>query len=155
MEHIKLKRNEFEYITYNNDCIIVDTDIKGRCIIANRDYEIGEIVCINPILLVERNVMNSILRRYCFCPPTTLGLDSNKVIIMLGIGFLFCHSKEPNLYYVFDYRKRIVTFTTTMKVKRGYELTNDYHTVPWFDVLNDIEISEHLGEIDGTNKKQT
>jgi len=141
---IKLKKDEFDVVLQNRDCLIVDTKLKGRCIIANRDFRQSEVMCINPILLVERSAMNSILKRYCFCPKNTLGLDPDKVIIMLGIGFLFCHSNKPNLYYVFDYKKRIVTFTCNRNIQRGHELTNDYFTTPWFDVVDDIDFTEHL-----------
>ena len=146
---IKLKRDEFEYVMYNKDCVIIDTSIKGRCIIANRDYKKGEIMCINPILMVERSAMSSILRRYVFCPRNTLSADPDKVVVMLGIGFLFCHSDNANLDYVFDFRKRTVTFTTVRDIPRGYELTDNYHTpMLWFDAVDDVDLTEHLQNLD-------
>jgi hypothetical protein len=140
---------EYKKILSNQDCMIIDTKEKGRCIIANRDFSWKEIVTINPILFVEREASHvSILKHYCFYPLFGYGLDPKMVIVMLGIGFLFSHSSNFNLKIIWDFKNSLVYFKAVRDIKKGEELTIDYATKLWFTEKPSLQI-----DLEGENNE--
>lgn len=54
------------------------------------------------------------------------------MLLALGIGSLFNHSRQPNLDYRVDVQNQLITYMTARNIKADEELTIFYGSSLWF-----------------------
>lgn len=110
---------------------------KGRGILADRDYDIGEVISIEDVIV--NNINNTRLLRktnlkyYLFDWPREFNSDVwDKSAICLGVGSLYNHSHtNPNMKWsIIDCDTPKIIFKASKKIKRGTELVHNYHWRP-------------------------
>ena len=108
--------------------LIVKTGRRGRGVFAGRAFAEGDVVESCPsILIPEEEIEGGVLLDYVF--------DSHrpgKVLLLLGLGSLYNHSSQPNLYHRTAGRLTI-EFVALRDIERGEELTHNYGADYWAD----------------------
>lgn len=75
--------------------------------------------------------------------------DSENQALALGLGSMFNHSKYPNVGFVINKEKVIISYTTLRDVRRHEELCISYGNKLWFEDLGRYsEISEGIETVD-------
>ena len=92
---------------------------------ATRHFDAGEVVESCPTVEVADADVAGRLNDYVFSSET--GSD---VVLVLGHGMLYNHSRDPNVEYVQDDGSAIM-FRTLRTVRPGEELTIDYGDEWW------------------------
>lgn len=95
----------------------------GRGIFASEDISEGEIVEIAPILVLQ--FTDFIETRWNLLFEYYFWLD-DEVVLALGYGSLYNHSKEANTEYKIDIKNKSIAFKTTRAIKQGEELFFNY-----------------------------
>jgi hypothetical protein len=120
---------------------VVYTPGKGRGVIAMRTFDVGEIIEIVPVLVVQNSdlVDQTELANYVYNWPT----GENAVAVAFGCGSLYNHSYEPNARY--DKRPEdggfgTIRYTCIRPIAVGDEIVINYNGDPndrspmWFDL---------------------
>ena len=122
--------------------MIIQTDIKGRCVFADKEYkkwdtiEICEYITIpqNQIEILKKTVIND----YWFWSN---GADWD-AILLLGSWSLYNHSsKDPNMMPVMEKDLRM-WFVAIKDIAKGDELVFDYWYTPRFQVRGNLSIQQ-------------
>lgn len=108
---------------YTNKIYVKETDKMGRGIFASEDIKVDEIVEIAPILVLQ--FTDFIDTRWNLLFEYYFWLD-DEVVLALGYGSLYNHSKEANTEYKIDIKNKSITFKTTREIKQGEELFFNY-----------------------------
>lgn len=119
--------------------LIYKTDIKGRCVFANKEYkewdtiEICEYITI-PQAQIE-TLKKTVINDYWFwCNG-----DQGDAILLLGNGSLYNHSKDPNMQPVMEADGRM-WFVAIKAIEVGDELVFDYWYTPHFVPQGNLKI---------------
>lgn len=122
-----------------SDLQIKRTKSKGRGVFATRDFQVGEIIEICPVItLPEKDtkyIDNTKLYDYYF----GWGKKFKRVAIALGYGSLYNHSYEPNAQYEKDFKRNNLVFRCLRPIAKGEEITVNYKGNPsdktpvWFE----------------------
>lgn len=104
---------------------IKETKNKGRGLFANKDFKKDEIIEKSPVIIIssDKNTpkeINDILFQTD---------DDNKFLLCLGLGSLFNHSDNENVYYLFE--DNFLYFYAKDNIKKGNELSINYGET-WF-----------------------
>ena len=95
----------------------------GRGVFASIDIKKGEIIEIAPILILNFDdfidTKWNVLFEYYFW------LD-DCVVLALGYGSLYNHSKAPNAKYEINIDNKIITFIAIREIKKDEEILFDY-----------------------------
>jgi hypothetical protein len=98
----------------------------GRGVFATRRFTRGEVVCRNPVLLLDREDWRrcepTILDDYVYRWPE----EGRPRAVSLGVGSLFNASDVPNVDVEIDVAAKILTFRAIRPVEPGQELVLDY-----------------------------
>jgi SET domain-containing protein len=97
----------------------------GRGVFATRAFAKGEVIENCPTVEVADDDVTGRLNDYVFTSVT-----DGDVLLVLGHGMLYNHSKDPNVEYVQD-DPTTITFRALRKVRPGDELTIDYGEEWW------------------------
>ncbi len=97
----------------------------GRGVFATRGFAKGEVIENCPTVEVPDDDVTGRLNDYVFTSVT-----DGDVLLVLGHGMLYNHSKDPNVEYVQD-DPTTITFRALRKVRPGDELTIDYGEEWW------------------------
>ena len=122
------------------DIEIKKTKYKGRGVFATRNFSVGEIIEICPIIELPEEDTERIDKTKLYSYYFNWGKNLNRVAIALGYGALYNHSYEPNAVYEKDFKKNILTFKCLKPIKQGKEITvtyrgNPYDKTPvWFEI---------------------
>ena len=108
----------------------------GRGVFAGKNFGIGEIIEVAPILILEFSDFTytkwNLLFEYYFW------MD-DYVSLALGFGSLYNHSKNANAKYKLDRKKETITFTASKDIKKDQEILFNYKgkanpkTPLWFE----------------------
>ncbi len=98
---------------------------RGRGVFATRRFAEGEVIENCPTVEVADDDVTGRLSDYVFTSVT-----DGDVLLVLGHGMLYNHSKDPNVEYVQD-DPTTITFRALRKVRPGDELTIDYGEEWW------------------------
>ncbi len=97
--------------------------VSGKGVFASENIEKGEVVEVAPILILEFSdfidTKWNLLFEYYFW------LD-DFVVLALGYGSLYNHSKDPNAKYEINQKNKIITFTALKDIKKDEEILFDY-----------------------------
>ncbi|MFA5992537.1 MAG: SET domain-containing protein-lysine N-methyltransferase [Candidatus Pacearchaeota archaeon] len=103
---------------------------KGRGVVALRDFGLGELVEVCPIIAFfrPRNLPKEL-------ESFPYGWEGGWLAIPGGHGCLYNHSYHPNTEIENDHEQRTVVFTATKPIKRGDEVTFNYNVPLDFEVV--------------------
>ncbi|MBE9237921.1 SET domain-containing protein-lysine N-methyltransferase [Anabaena aphanizomenioides LEGE 00250] len=120
--------------------VVRDTEIKGRGVFAQRDFELGEIIDIANVIVIPKQqvklITHTVLCNYYF------GWHGESGAIALGYGSLFNHSYQPNALYVKKFDQQVIEIIAYKYIREGQEITINYNgnvddlTPIWFDVVD-------------------
>lgn len=117
---------------------------KGRGVFALKDYAAGEVVEINPVMLLRTHWddLPRDVKALVFDWGRLSGaLANQRYAVALGLGSLFNHQAIPNLDFTADPERDALVFTALTDIPEGSELTIDYnHNAPpgrqdWFQAI--------------------
>ncbi|WP_144445655.1 SET domain-containing protein-lysine N-methyltransferase [Inquilinus limosus] len=98
----------------------------GRGVFATRRFARGEVICRNPVLLLDqedwRRCEATILDDYVYAWPE----EGRPRAVSLGVGSLFNASDSPNIDVEIDVAAKTLTFRAIRPVEPGQELVLDY-----------------------------
>ena len=122
-----MKRKKILKLSFNPPSKIYLSESKipksGRGVFAKEDILKGEIIEVAPILILEFSdfidTKWNLLFEYYFW------MD-DFVVLALGYGSLYNHSKSPNCEYELDKNEKIITFTATKKILKEEEIYFNY-----------------------------
>lgn len=113
---------------------------RDRGIYANRRFRKGEPIEDVPVIVIPdeewEHVAATVLYHYAFC----FGEESEHVAIALGYGSLYNHSYAPNAACDTYWQDRRMRFVALRDIRKGEEITINYHGDPdsdeplWFEV---------------------
>ncbi len=119
--------------------VVRDTEIKGRGVFAQRDFEPGEIIDIANVIVIPKQqvklITHTVLCNYYF------GCHGESGAIALGYASLFNHSYQPNALYVKKFDQQVIEIVAYKYIRKGQEITINYNgnvddlTPIWFDVV--------------------
>jgi hypothetical protein len=114
----------------NNRIILPETDnyyllkdpIKGICLIANKQYEINDIITTNYIAEIDWVMDNGskFQREY------PMYWTDEKACIAFGVANLINHSKFANCKLLIDIEQRTLSLICISEIKIGVEIVMDY-----------------------------
>jgi hypothetical protein len=129
----------FDVITKTDRLLVVTTPGKGRGVVANQAFAVGDTVELVPVLVIEDGDVLDLtpLGNYVFNWPTS----ESAVAVAFGCGSLYNHSYAPNARYtkVTDGHGSI-RFTAIKPIAVGDEICINYNGDPadqspmWFDL---------------------
>lgn len=113
---------------------------KGRGVIAERGYRVGEAITVQPVLvlsaedtaLLERTLLSNYFFQWPYTAEGKPDPDSMCGAIGLGITSLFNTSSEPNAAWRFNPRRQMQTIYATRRIRSGEEICINYN---WPDGL--------------------
>jgi|CXWL01.1.fsa_nt_gi SET domain-containing protein len=113
--------------------------IKERGVFALKDFNVGEVIEVSPIILLPMEDQVSIektkLRLYYF------DLTDTHFAIVLGYGSLYNHSYNSNARYNLSIKRKTMEIKAILPIKKGEEIFINYNWDPkdktslsdWFD----------------------
>ncbi|MEN0002513.1 MAG: SET domain-containing protein [Bacteroidota bacterium] len=112
----------------------------GRGVFTANAIDAGSVIEICPVIVLSkkdrRRIHETKLHDYYFL----WGEEEKKAAIILGFGFLYNHSYQPNAEYVPNYNDKTLTFYAKEPIAAGEEITVNYSGDPegnhkmWFEV---------------------
>ena len=146
-----INRIEFPHIYIDS----TGTDI-GRGVFAGHGFEIGEIVEVVPVVLVNESFQDlpTSIQRLVF-NWSQLSDSDIPFALAAGFGSLYNHSDQPNLRYKADSQSNTLCFVAEREIQPGEQLTINYNQVAlgdkprersWFNI-HQVEKLMIQGEI--------
>jgi hypothetical protein len=124
MRSIILESLKYSIITEDCDLILIQTEHKGKCVIAKKPYREGELVFTVPVI---KDTIENILKTSLWNMYLVNDKYSKEGYIAFGLCSFLSHSSTCyNVDYVFDDEKNVVIFFTNRNILAGEELTIDY-----------------------------
>ena len=108
---------------FTNKIYINETDDMGRGVFASDDIKESEVIEIAPILVLQ--FTDFIDTRWNLLFEYYFWLD-DEVVLALGYGSLYNHSKDANAKYEIDIKNKSITFTVIRDIKKGEEIFFNY-----------------------------
>lgn len=107
---------------------VVESPGKGRGVFAARNFQVGETVAVNPVILIEIDALRdgSIFNDY------PLDWTDQHNAIALGPINLLNHSEEPNCKLERHIEHKTVSCIALEDIQKGAELTIRYLCPVWF-----------------------
>lgn len=112
---------------------------RGRCVIATKDFKVGEIIESCPVITFtpkERGHLEKTLMAYYIYPwKSTRGAS-----LVFGYGSLINHSFDPNSDWKQNFKTWSMVYRAIKPIKKGDEITVNYNGEPedtteidWFE----------------------
>eukprot|EP01094_Clydonella_sp_ATCC50884_P012589 TRINITY_DN2282_c0_g1_i2.p1 TRINITY_DN2282_c0_g1~~TRINITY_DN2282_c0_g1_i2.p1 ORF type:complete len:186 (+),score=43.42 TRINITY_DN2282_c0_g1_i2:397-954(+) len=109
---------------------IAEMEGRGRGLLAEHDIRVGELIEAAPCIYFARTEVeaanSTVLRQYTF-------IAGEGLLLALGHGSLFNHSRTPNVSYEKDIPARIIRYYAARPIAKGEELTIFYGRNLWFE----------------------
>lgn len=108
---------------------------KGRGILANRDFAVGEIILVSPVVIFPESDLpaldSTLLGEYYFHWPYDEDgapslVDRITTCLPLGLGSLVNSSDSPNAHWEFDGPKRLQLIRAAVPIRGGEEILINY-----------------------------
>ena len=99
----------------------------GRGVFSNKDYNPGDIVEVAPFVVCENNLHRNIMNDYVF----QYAQDPNKVITVFGMGSMYNHKDDNNLYHKQDIQNNNMIYKARKRIRAGDELYVNYGPGYW------------------------
>ena len=125
----------------SNFPIEVKSCLYGRGVFATRNIKAGETIEVCPVvpLSVKEYKMTggTVLDSYTYTwigPKQKLETPIEKwsaACLALGYGMIYNHSEEPNSEGVVSVEEKTLTFKALVPIKKGQEITHNYHWPEW------------------------
>lgn len=125
----------------NMKTYIGEVPILGRGVYAAKNLKKGEVIERCPVIVCPQEEVGYLdktrLRTYYYM----WGKGNDKAAIVLGHGFFYNHSYEPNARYVKDLEHETMLFLCIADVNKGEEIRINYNGDPdskspmWFEVI--------------------
>jgi len=124
--------------------IIVQTEIKGRCVFADKEYKKGDVIEVCEFITIP-NAQIDILKKtvindYWFW----VDWDKWDAMLLLGTGSLYNHSTDPNMDVISDPKTMKTWFVANRDIEDGEELVFDYWYTPHFRVCGNLKIVSRI-----------
>ncbi|MEK7649434.1 MAG: SET domain-containing protein-lysine N-methyltransferase [Patescibacteria group bacterium] len=103
------------------------TKDRGRGIIAERNFKKGDVIMINPVVVIPESEKELIKKTELFNYYFDWGARSKKAAICLGLGSICNHSWTPNAKYVYREKDEMLVFVAIKPIKRGEEICISYN----------------------------
>jgi SET domain-containing protein len=107
------------------DIYIAIDDTKGRCVMARRRFEAGEVIEICPVIVIPNNQLQhldkTILYDYYF------NWNENDAAIALGYGSIYNHSITPNASYATYYEDALLHINAHKTIEAHTEIVINYN----------------------------
>jgi len=107
------------------DLYLLQHEIKGRCVYAKRDFEVGELLEICPVIVIPHRELvyldKTVLYDYYFI------WNENDAAIALGYGSLYNHSTCPNARYETYYDDGYIHFIAAQYIAAHTEILVNYN----------------------------
>jgi hypothetical protein len=101
--------------------ILCSRNKNGKCVVANRIFEFGDVIEIAPVLIT--NGKDKSIENYIYewdIKPKTWAL-------VLGCGSIYDHSYRPNASFHKDYNLQQMVYTSVRRIGVGDEITINYN----------------------------
>lgn len=107
---------------FQNKLIVKKSNIHGYGVFAGKAIKKGELIedCYTIVTKVEDDILGD----YFF-------YVRGKNAVLTGYGWLYNHSDDPNAYYVYYPKKRLMVFKAERAIKKGEEIYVSYGD-DWF-----------------------
>lgn len=114
------------------DIYIADTfTAKGRGVFAGRDYTVGEVVEVAPVIVLENEEVTALrktrLRTYDFDWQVLANTKFPATAIAAGYGSMYNHADHANMSYHADPIALALVFTAVREISRQEQLTINYN----------------------------
>lgn len=123
--------------------LIVQTEIKGRCVFADKEYKKGDIIEVCEYITIPQIQIDilkkTVINDYWFWKDG----DKWDAILLLGTGSLYNHSTDPNMDAVMSDDARI-GFVANKDIADGDELVFDYWYTPHFHVHGNLKVVSRI-----------
>ena len=117
---------------------------KGKGAFAKKSINKGTIIDIAPVIPILNRDYNKInktqLSNYCFIWEDPKKPEFKNAIIF-SISQFINHSYDPNVKYLYSYKKKIISFKTIRDIEKGEEITINYNGIVsdkspvWFEII--------------------
>ncbi|MFX1353129.1 MAG: SET domain-containing protein-lysine N-methyltransferase [Promethearchaeota archaeon] len=121
------------------------SDKKGRGAFAKKQIKKGTLIEVAHVVPLPNKdyeqICDTILYQYCYVWEDPKHLPEFENAITLSISQFMNHSFDPNVKYLYDYKRKAIEFTTLRNIDKGEELTVNYNglvddkTPMWFEVI--------------------
>lgn len=105
----------------------------GRGVFTDKPIRKGEVIEVCPVIPLNKydwkKIDRTVLRYHAFTWPDE---PYGTACIVLGLGSIINHNKNPNSEWVTNVKQRTVTFIALRDISKGEEITHDYQ---WDDSL--------------------
>lgn len=108
---------------FNRKITVKDSKGMGRGIFATENIKKGEIIEVAPIIVLQFE--DFVETRWNLLFEYYFWLD-DEVVLALGYGSLYNHSKDSNAEYKINIMKKSITFTAIKDIKKGKEIFFNY-----------------------------
>mmetsp|Transcript_2686 Transcript_2686/g.3842 ORF Transcript_2686/g.3842 Transcript_2686/m.3842 type:complete len:145 (+) Transcript_2686:216-650(+) len=120
---------------------IEEIEQKGRGLVACRDIPKDVVIehahCIlTPMNEYQEHLRFTVFENYLF------KCKSGNLMLPLGVGCLFNHSRSPNVDYRVNEEEQRILYKTGRPIKKGEELTISYGGSLWFETGEDESSSD-------------
>lgn len=123
--------------------LIVQTEIKGRCVFADKEYKKGDTIEVCEYITIPQIQIDilkkTVINDYWFWKDG----DKWDAILLLGTGSLYNHSTDPNMDVVMSDDARI-GFVANKDIADGDELVFDYWYTPHFHVHGNLKVVSRI-----------
>ena len=120
--------------------LIVQTEIKGRCVFADKEYKKGDTIEVCEYVTIPHAQIDilkkTVINDYWFWKDG----DRWDAIFLLGTGSLYNHSTDPNMEAVMDEKDARIGFVANKDIADGDELVFDYWYTPHFHVHGNLKV---------------
>jgi len=121
------------------------SDKKGRGAFAKKHIEKNTLIEVAHVVPLPNKdyeqICDTVLYQYCYVWEDPKYLPEFENAITLSISQFMNHSFDPNVQYLYDYKRNAIEFTTLKNIDKGEELTVNYNglvddkTPMWFEVI--------------------
>lgn len=108
---------------FNEKITVKETGKTGRGVFATKDIDKNEIFEVAPILVLQ--FTDFIDTRWNLLFEYYFWLD-DEVVLALGYGSMYNHSKDANAEYLIDIKNKSITFKAKKEIKKGEEILFNY-----------------------------
>jgi len=95
--------------------------IHGMGVFCTNDILFGEVIEKCHYTILEKDIIDSVLRRYAFPYPK----NGDKTSVVWGYGSIYNHSLNPNIEYY--YEGDLIVFKSLRRIMMGEELLHNYN----------------------------
>jgi hypothetical protein len=116
----------------DGNIILCRTDLRGKCIVAARDFKAGDVIFKCPVIVFQnwQDVEATELKDYYYL------YDENRDLccFVTGMACFLNHSSHPNAVKSFDFEKELFVCSAAVDIAKNEEILIKYKKV-WFSEI--------------------